>query len=128
MKLLLDTHALLWFILKDSRLSASADSLIADPANEVYVSPASYWEIAIKINLGKYSLQRPYQSFFEDAIAQNDLTVLAIEIKHTANLTNMALHHRDPFDHMLIAQALVEQIPIISNDAKFDSYCIQRIW
>lgn len=128
MKLLLDTHAFLWFILKDSNLSATADRSIADPANDVYVSPASYWELAIKIKLGKYSLQRPYQSFLEDAIAQNNFTVLTIEIKHTAVLTVLPMHHRDPFDRLMIAQALVEQMPIVSNDSLFDAYGIQRLW
>jgi PIN domain nuclease of toxin-antitoxin system len=128
MKLLLDTHAFLWFILKDPRLSATADQLIADPANTLYVSPTSYWEIAIKIAIGKYALNSPYQSFLEDAIAQNDFTILNIEIKHTAVLTTLPMHHRDPFDRLLIAQAMVEQMPIVSADAVLDPYGIQRLW
>jgi PIN domain nuclease of toxin-antitoxin system len=128
MKLLLDTHAFLWFILKDSNLSATADQLISDPANDVYVSPASYWELAIKIKLGKYVLKKPYQSFLEDAIAQNNFAVLAIEIKHTAILTTLPMHHRDPFDRLIIAQGMVEQMPIVSNDVLFYPYGVQRLW
>jgi PIN domain nuclease of toxin-antitoxin system len=128
MKLLLDTHAFLWFVVNDPKLSPAARTSICDPANEVYVSPASYWEIAIKIGLGKYALQRPYQPFLEDAIAQNDFVVLPVEIKHTAVLTSMVLHHRDPFDRLLIAQALVEQMTMVSNESIFDSYGVQRLW
>lgn len=128
MKLLLDTHAFLWFVLKDPNLSATADQLISDPANDVHVSPASHWETAIKIKLGKYSLQRPFQAFMEDAISQNDFTVLPIEIKHTAVLRTMPLHHRDPFDRLIIAQAQTEQMLVVSNDAQFDAYGVQRLW
>jgi PIN domain nuclease of toxin-antitoxin system len=128
MKLLLDTHAFLWFILSDPTLSATARQLIADPANDVYVSPASYWEIAIKIAIGKYSLNKPYQSFLEDQIVQNDFSILTIEIKHTAALTTLPMHHRDPFDRLLIAQSLVEQMPVISADSQFDPYGVQRLW
>ena len=128
MKLLLDTHALLWFILNDSSLSANAKKLIGDPANDIVVSPASYWEIAIKIAVGKYSLNQSYQSFLEDQISQNDFAILPIEIKHTALLTTLPMHHRDPFDRLLIAQALVEQMAIVSSDPFFDPYGVQRLW
>ena len=128
MRLLLDTHALLWFGLDDRRLSATARGLIEDPANEITISPASYWEIAIKIALGKYSLAEPYQPFFEQVIAEYDLRILSIEIRHTAVLTTLPLHHRDPFDRLLIAQAIVEGIPVVSDDLQFDAYPITRLW
>lgn len=128
MRLLLDTHAFPWFILNDASLSAAATQHIADPGNDVYVSPASYWEIAIKIQLGKYTLQRPYQTFLEDAISQNDFMILPIEIGHTALLTKMPLHHRDPFDRLLIAQAFAEPMAIVSADPVLDQYGIQRLW
>lgn len=128
MRLLLDTHAFLWFILDDPQLSNTADTLIADPNNEVEISPASYWEIAIKISLGKYSLPEPYETFIEREIAANDFRILHIEPKHTAVLTGLPFHHRDPFDRLLIAQATVEGIPIVSNDPKFDKYAITRLW
>ena len=128
MRLLLDTHAFLWYILDDPQLSATADALISDPTNEIEVSPASYWEIAIKIRLKKYSLPEPYEVFFDREIASNDFRILHIQVKHTAPLTTMPFHHRDPFDRLIVAQALVEQIAIVSNDTFFDAYGVKRFW
>lgn len=128
MRVLLDTQAFLWFILDDPRLTTPATALIADPANEVEISPASYWEIAIKIRLKKYALPQPYQAFMESQIAANNFRVLHIEPKHTALLTTMDLHHKDPFDRLLIAQAIAEQIPVVSSDPQFDAYPVQRLW
>ncbi len=128
MRLLLDTHTFLWFILDDPQLSATARTLIEDPANDVEISPASYWEIAIKIGLGKYALPQPYQAFMEHQIATNDFRILPIELPHTALLTTMAHHHKDPFDRLLAAQALAERIPIISADVVLDPYGVTRLW
>ncbi len=128
MRLLLDTHSLLWFLLDDPRLSIPGLATIEDPLNNVEVSPASYWEIAIKIRLGKYSLPEPYQTFMEREIADNDFRILPIEPKHTAMLTTMPLYHRDPFDRLLVAQASIEGIPLVSADARLDAYGITRIW
>lgn len=128
MRLLLDTQAFLWFLLDDPRLSATAKALIADPNNDVEVSPASYWEIAIKISLGKYSLPEPYAVFMEREIAANQFRILHIEPKHTAVLTTLPFHHRDPVDRLLIAQVIVEQIPIVSSDLAFDTYGVRRLW
>jgi PIN domain nuclease of toxin-antitoxin system len=127
-RLLLDTHAFLWFILDDPQLSAGANRLISDPNHDIEVSPATYWEIAIKIKLGKYSLPQAYQSFMETHISANDIKILPILPKHTAMLTTMELHHKDPFDRLLLAQALTENIPIISADTQFDAYSVQRFW
>ena len=128
MRLLLDTHSLLWFLLNDLRLSAAANGLIADAHNDIEISPASYWEIAIKISLGKDSLPERYEVFVEREIAANDFRILPIIRKHTAALTAMPFHHRDPFDRLLIAQAIVEVIPIVSADPTFDAYPIRRLW
>ena len=128
MRLLLDTHTFLWFILDDPQLSSTARNLIEDSAHEVEVSPASYWEIAIKIKLGKYALPQPYQQFMETQIAANDFRILPIEPRHTALLTMMELHHKDPFDRLLVAQALAENVPIIGVDSQFDAYGVQRFW
>jgi PIN domain nuclease of toxin-antitoxin system len=128
MRLLLDSHAFLWFVLNDSRLSATAKAKIASPANEILVSPASYWEIAIKVRLGKLALKAPFDPFVADQIAINRFTILHIEPRHAAVLTTLPLHHRDPFDRLLVAQALAEQIEIVSNDPKLDLYGITRIW
>ena len=128
MRVLLDTYAFLWFILDDPQLSASAKAMIEDPANDVEVSPVSYWEIAIKISLRKYSLPQPYQQFMESHIAINDFRILHIEPKHTTLITTLPLHHKDPFDRLLVAQAIVEGIPIVSVDEQLDPYGVQRLW
>jgi PIN domain nuclease of toxin-antitoxin system len=118
----------LWFVLNDSRLSATAQRLIANPSNDIEVSPASYWEIAIKISLKKYELQEPYEVFIERALADNQFHILPILPKHTAALTTLPYHHRDPFDRLLIAQSIVEQIPIVSSDSAFDAYPVKWLW
>ncbi|HEV7226581.1 MAG TPA: type II toxin-antitoxin system VapC family toxin [Pirellulales bacterium] len=128
MRLLLDTHVFLWFILDDVQLSATADALISDPSNEVWVSPASYWEIAIKISVGKYYLPEPYAAFMEREIAANDFRILHIEPKHASAVSTMPFHHRDPFDRLIVAQAAVEQFAIVSGDAALDAYGITRYW
>jgi PIN domain nuclease of toxin-antitoxin system len=128
MRVLLDTHALLWFLIDDARLSAAARRLIENPDTEVEVSPASYWEIAIKISKGKYTLPEPYDVFMTRELAMNDFRILPVEIRHTNLLTTLASHHSDPFDRLLIAQSLVDDIPIVSVDEAFDSYGVTRIW
>jgi len=127
-RLLLDTHTFLWFLLEDPQLSPTASDLIIDPTNDIEVSPATYWEIAIKIRLGKYELPEPYDVFIEREIATNDFRILPIEPKHTAVLTTLPFHHRDLFDRLLIAQAMVETIPILSVDTAFDAYPVTRVW
>ncbi|HMV48325.1 MAG TPA: type II toxin-antitoxin system VapC family toxin [Blastocatellia bacterium] len=128
MNLLLDTHTLQWFALGDAQLSATARQLIEDPANTKFVSPTSYWEIAIKISIGKYILHQPYEIFFDRAIRQNGFLILPIELRHTAALTTLPYHHRDPFDRLLVVQAMVEGQSLVSIDAVLDAYPIQRLW
>ena len=128
MRLLLDTHAWLWFVLGDTALSTSARTLIEDPGNEKLVSPASYWEVAIKISVGKYTLPQPYEDFVRHAIEGQNFVVLPILPTHTALVCAMPLHHRDPFDRLLVAQALVESIPLVSRDPVLEAYGIRRLW
>ena len=128
MRCLLDTHAFLWFLLDDPKLSVAAGNFIADPGNDIEISPATYWEVAIKVSLGKYALPESFEVFMEREIAAHDFRILHIAPKHAAALTTMPFHHRDPFDRLLIAQAVVEQIPIVSGDAAFDAYPITRLW
>jgi PIN domain nuclease of toxin-antitoxin system len=128
MKLLLDTHALLWFALDDSQLSATARELIMSEEHEKMVSPASYWEIAIKISMKKYLLQQPYEDFLRQAIDDNGFIRLDIEPRHTALITTMPFHHRDPFDRLLVAQAMAESASIVSGDKAFDAYGVDRLW
>ena len=128
MRLLLDTHSFLWFVLNDAQLSAPARAAISDPANDVLVSPATYWEIAVKVSTGKYTLAAPYQDFIQHAIDDNDFEVLPVEVRYTALVAAMPFHHKDPFDRLLIAQALAEDIPLVSNEALFDAYGVRRLW
>lgn len=128
MRVLLDTHALLWFLLADHKLSQRAQGMISDAETVVEISPASYWEIAIKISLGKYELPEPYAQFMERELRINDFSILPILPRHTALLTNLPFHHRDPFDRLLIAQSMAEAIPLVSCDQNFDAYAISRIW
>jgi len=127
-RLLLDTHAFLWFVLDDPRLRATARALIVDPDNDIAVSPATCWEIAIKVSLGKYQLSEPHEAFMKREFANNRFRLLPIELRHTAALTTLPFHHRDPFDRLLVAQALVEEIPLLNADATLDAYGVTRLW
>jgi PIN domain nuclease of toxin-antitoxin system len=128
MRLLLDTHAFLWFVLGEPYLSSTARSYILDSAHAKLISPASYWEIAIKVSIGKYKLNVSYELFIQRGIQGNGFEILPIEPRHTIVLTTLPFHHRDSFDRLLIAQAIAEQITIISNDPAFDAYPITRLW
>jgi PIN domain nuclease of toxin-antitoxin system len=128
MKLLLDTHTFLWFVLNDPQLRPTAQILIRDPQNDIYLSPASYWEIAIKISIGKYQLPTSYDTWMRDQITINTFEILPVLIEHTAILTNLPFHHKDPFDRLIIAQSICENIPVISADRTFDNYPITRLW
>ena len=128
MKLLLDTHTVLCFYSADPQLSAAASAAIIDPANEKWVSPASYWEIAIKISTRKYAFAQPYEDFWRNAIDANGFQILHILPRHTALLTTMPYHHRDPFDRLIIAQALTEGMSVVSADSIIDAYSVARIW
>jgi PIN domain nuclease of toxin-antitoxin system len=127
-RVLLDTHPLLWFVLDDDRLSALARSAIIDRSNDLLISPASYWEIAIKVRLGKYTLDEDFAGFWEREIVDNHWTILPITVKHASVVATLPLHHRDPFDRLLIAQAMSEEIPIVSGDRVFDRYDVTRVW
>jgi PIN domain nuclease of toxin-antitoxin system len=126
--LLLDTHAFLWFVLNDSSLSATARTLIIDPQNDILISPATYWEIAIKVSIGKFRLPGPFADFMEQQIAQNDLTVLPITVAHAAVVASLPFHHKDPFDRLLIAQSIEENTPVLSADCALDACPVTRLW
>lgn len=128
MRFLLDTHAFLWFVLNDSALSQVACDLMVDPQNTLLISPASYWEIAIKISIGKYQLPEPFEGWMQRQIQVNEFEILPIEVGHVAAVATLPFHHKDPFDRLLIAQAATEQIPIISADSVIDAYSVVRYW
>ena len=131
MNLLLDTHTVLWFYLADPQLSGTANAAIVDPANEKWVSPASYWEIAIKISTGKYDMAQPFEDFWRNAIDMNGFKILHIQPRHAAAVAILPFppsNHRDPFDRLIVAQAKVEGMNIVSADAELDPYGITRVW
>lgn len=130
MRILLDTHTLLWFYLGDLRLSRQARTAIEEPTNTKLVSPASYWELAIKISLGKYVLTESYDEFIQHAIFDNGFWVLPVEPRHTSQVAALPFvaGHKDPFDRLLVSQAIVENIPIVSDDEALDQYPITRLW
>jgi PIN domain nuclease of toxin-antitoxin system len=128
MKVLLDTHAFLWFIAGDSQLGAQARSIIEDPSNDVKLSIVSVWEIAIKNALRKLTLASPFRDVFPALITSNNFGLLPIEIAHAICVNGLPLHHRDPFDRLLIAQAIVEEVPILTKDGNFGLYDVTKIW
>jgi len=127
MKLLLDTHTFLWFIEDSPHLSTKAKRLLESDVDLV-ISIGSIWEIAVKISIGKLTLARPIKEFIPDQLAKNEVEQLPITVEHLVQVSSLPLYHRDPFDRLLIAQALVEQIAIVSIDDKFDAYGIKRVW
>ena len=128
MTLLLDTHTLLWFVRDDPLLSAAAKSLIEEPANQKLVSIATCWEISIKAGLDKLGLTEPAAVLLARELPRNNLVLLDIKLEHATAVETLPQHHKDPFDRLLIAQALIEAIPIVSVDAAFDPYGVTRLW
>ena len=128
MNLLLDTHTFLWFIAGDSSLSKAARSAIEDLNNNLYLSVASVWEIAIKVSIDKLELSEPFETFIPEQLAENGIELLDISVEHAAQIVSMPFHHRDPFDRLIAAQANVEKMTLLSVDEVFDSYGINRLW
>src|SRR6476660_6301989 len=126
MRLLLDTHTFLWFIEDNARLSTEAKNQLESDVDLV-ISVGSFWEMAIKVSIGKLTLTQPFEAFIPDQLAKNVIGVLPIILEHLVLVSTLPLYHRDPFDRLLIAQAIIEQLPIVSKDDKFDSYSIQRV-
>jgi PIN domain nuclease of toxin-antitoxin system len=128
MRLLLDSHVLIWSVEQDHLLSPTAHAAITDPNNDLLVSAATIWEIAIKVGTGKMSLSLPYRPWMNQAIADLDLTILPITVDYADAQAGLPHHHRDPFDRLLIAQTLTEAIAVVSADAAFDAYGVTRLW
>ena len=128
MKILLDTHALLWAALSPTSLSRKASALIADEANVILVSAASAWEIATKVRLGKLPGAEDLEKEFLDMMDNAGYTLLLIDVESALRAGRLAGDHRDPFDRMIAAQALAGDIPVISSDSKLDSFSIRRLW
>ena len=127
MKYLLDTHVLLWFDVDDPRLSKNARLLMEADDSEIILSTASVWEIAIKVSAGGLTLPEPVLAYFEGR-TKRGLQILPIEWPHAAKVAELPFHHRDPFDRLIAAQALVEKLPLLSRDPIFKSYGVKLIW
>lgn len=128
MKFVADTHAFLWFVTDSPQLSANAKSLLESPNSDRLLSVASIWEIAIKASIGKLSFDKPLEQFLPEQVALNYFQLLDISMPHVLRVAALPFHHRDPFDRMIIAQALAEGLPILSNDVALDAYGITRLW
>ena len=130
MTFLLDTHTFLWLINKlySSKLSEAVNRFFLNEENQFYLSIASVWEIAIKVNWGKLDIAQPIGPFLLKQLQENEINLFGIRFQHAIKVAELPLHHRDPFDRIIIAQSLVEDIPILSKDKVFDAYGIQRIW
>jgi PIN domain nuclease of toxin-antitoxin system len=128
MRGLLDAHTLIWTVDNPSKLGPSALILVRDLSNELFVSAGTAWELSIKVGLGEMKVSRPFRPWIEQAILDLELSLLPITIPHAEAQANLPHHHGDPFDRLLIAQAFVEGMTIISVDAQFDAYGVTRIW
>lgn len=126
-RLLLDTHALLWWVANDSALSAAADGAIQDADNRVFVSAASAWEVTTKARIGKL-VAGPLAQDFAGEVRRQGFIPLSISLEHAERSGNLPGLHRDPFDRILVAQAQTENLVLVSNEALFDSYGVRRLW
>jgi len=128
MNCLLDTHVVLWILSDDRRLSENAKIQFLEKENTIYLSMASIWEISIKVSLNKLEIKSSLETFVEKHIIGNDIHLLNIELEHVYPLVKLPFHHRDPFDRLIVSQAIYEKMPIISSDKNFDLYSVKRIW
>lgn len=127
MKALLDTHTFLWAIVGDERLSPRAERLFVGPS-DLWLSVASLWEILIKVQVGKLRLPVPAGPYLVKKLAENRIETLPILLDHVLKLETLPMHHRDPFDRMLIAQSLQEELPLVTSNTEFQKYSVDLIW
>jgi PIN domain nuclease of toxin-antitoxin system len=131
MKVLIDTHTFLWFVAGSMELSETAKKLIQNQQNSVYISIASLWEISIKTAIGKLQITDSYETVINDVV-ENDISILPINFAHTVMQNKLPFYHRDPFDRIIVSQAIVENMNLISRDGAFDAYLenleVKRIW
>ncbi|MBT9171804.1 MAG: Ribonuclease VapC22 [Syntrophomonadaceae bacterium] len=128
MRILLDTHAFLWWISDAQQLSQKARQIIGNGENTLFLSAASGWEIAIKTRLGKLKLPTDITSFILEQLSVNAITPLPVQMKHALHVSSLPDFHGDPFDRMIVAQAQVEDLPVLTTDPQFAGYNVQTIW
>jgi PIN domain nuclease of toxin-antitoxin system len=124
MQLLIDTHILIWFLEGNKLLPKLRRQIIANPQNDIFVSIASLWEIAIKISIGKLTLAKPLADIIKQITIEN-IEILSIVPEHTLQVSALPFHHRDPFDRIIIAQSQVENLPIMTDDGEFGNYGVK---
>ena len=128
MKYLLDTHAFLWMISGDKKLSNDSAEVILNPSSELYFSMASYWEICIKLSINKLELKRNWSEIFEREMRLNGIQWLSIKPEHARGVIKLPWHHRDPFDRLIISQCITEKLVCITADEHFSKYRIKCLW
>ncbi len=128
MNVLIDSHTFLWYVNADPRLSDTARTLINNPANVVFLSVASAWELSIKFSTGKLTLSQPFPDFLDAQLALNTFRLLPIHLHHLRRVATLPFHHKDPFDRLIIAQSLTDNYPLISVDEQMDASGIKRLW
>ena len=128
MKYLLDTHVLLWILTDDHRLSNNVKDSYLDKKNIILLSLASIWEMSIKSSLNKLEIKSSMETFVEQHVINNNIQILNILPQHLYPLEKLPFHHRDPFDRLIISQAIYENMPVITSDKNFDLYSVKRVW
>jgi PIN domain nuclease of toxin-antitoxin system len=127
-RLLLDTHVFLWWVNDAPNLTEAAHQAISNTSNECYLSMASCWEMAIKSSLGKLRLTRPIEAFVSDQLRANNFKLLNIELRHMAKIERLPFHHRDPFDRLLISQAITDKLTLVAAESVFTDYGVKLLW
>ena len=128
MKYLLDTHSLVWFFAGHPNLSNKVREIMEDDNHQKLISLVSVWEMGIKQSKGKFNLSLPLEDYINNNIKLEDFDLLPIKLNHVSLITSLPFHHNDPFDRLLIAQSIIENIPILSKDIAFDAYDVNRLW
>jgi PIN domain nuclease of toxin-antitoxin system len=128
MKLLLDSHTFIWLRQEPHRLSIEASTQMLVASNRLFLSTTTLWELQIKIDLGKLSFSDPLYTVIEDELHGNDIELLHIDPRHIFNLANLPFHHRDPFDRLIISQAFVEDMAVVTMDRRFPQYGVKTLW
>lgn len=128
MRVLLDTHAFIWLVQDTAQLSAGARALVRNPETEPLVSIASLWEMAIKSNRGRLDLAHPLPRFVDEGLRVHSIGLLNVQFDHVVRFEQLPRHHKDPFDRMIAAQALEENVPVVGRDRMLDEYGVDRRW
>lgn len=128
MRALIDTSSLIWFIAGNDKLSKTARDFIENFDNELILSVASLWEIAIKVSIGKLELLGQFDRFIPEKLEENEIGILHVDMAHFSEMMKLSFHHRDPFDRLIIAQSVSESLPLIACDSIFKKYPVSMIW